>query len=124
MRRDAKTLVHDYIDQVLNRRDVDALPTYVNYDPLQKAAVGILTGSHDLKIEIEHLVAEGDIVAARVRGSGTHTGVWRQMEPTGRQWRAAGNHFFRVEDDRIVQSWLSWDWLSIMDQLGTGTKIS
>lgn len=119
MSRDPKDLVREYVEVVLNGHDLAALDRYVDSERLHKAAVGIVSANPDLRITVEHLIAEGDLVAGRFMGEGTHTGTpWRKIPASGKPWHASCNLFFQIEGDRIVESWINWDWLSITQQLG------
>jgi predicted ester cyclase len=40
------------------------------------------------------------------------------VTPTGRRWAATCSAFYRVVDERIVDSWMNWDLLGILEQLG------
>jgi predicted ester cyclase len=45
------------------------------------------------QITITDLIAEGDKVVARLATSGGHTGEWRGIPPTGKQWTNTGVYF-------------------------------
>jgi predicted ester cyclase len=64
------------------------------------------------------VVANGELVAVNLIGRGTHQGTFQGVPPTGRRWAATCSAFYRVEDGRIVDSWLNWDVLGILDQVG------
>ncbi len=72
----------------------------------------------DLRMEIDELVTEGDIVAALMTFTGTHMGPWAGAEPTGRQIRMAMTLFFRFEDGTLVEIWELDDQLGFRRQLG------
>jgi len=73
---------------------------------------------HDLYFTIEDIVAEGDIVATRWTGGGTHKGDWAGIPPTGKQVTVTGIGFFRMADAKIVEDWTHVDMLGLMQQLG------
>ncbi len=72
----------------------------------------------DLQLTVEDLLAEGDRVAARVRGRGTHQGELMGIAPTGRSFEASGITIIRLEDGRIAEEWEQIDMLGILQQLG------
>jgi steroid delta-isomerase-like uncharacterized protein len=72
----------------------------------------------DVRLEVEALVAEGDLVAARWTMSATHTGVWGEVAPTGRKVRFVGVNFFRIADGQIAEIWNVRDDLGLREQLG------
>lgn len=72
----------------------------------------------DLRMEIHELVAEGDLVAARLTLSGTHQGPWAGVAPTGRRVTMSLMMLFRFEGGRLVEFWESDDQLGLRRQLG------
>jgi predicted ester cyclase len=81
----------------------------------------------DWKMEILDLVAEGDVVVARCRVSGTHKGVGKRpvngallmgAEPTGRRFEVQHIHWYRVRDGKITDHFTNRDDLGMTQQLG------
>ena len=73
----------------------------------------------DVQALVEAVVAEDDLLAVRIRYTGTHLGVLRGVAPTGRvlSWEAMT---FRRFDNvgRVVERWIIGDDLSLLRQLG------
>lgn len=65
----------------------------------------------------EAMIAEGDTVAVRYTVSGTHTGEYRDVEPTGHEVRWTGMVMYRIEDGEIAEIWLEEDRLGLLEQL-------
>lgn len=65
----------------------------------------------------EAMIAEGDTVSVRYTVSGTHTGEYRDVEPTGHTVEWTGMAMYRIEDDRIAEVWLEEDRLGLLEQL-------
>lgn len=72
----------------------------------------------DVTIEIEDLVAEGDIVAVRWSASGTHQGDGLGFPATGKQVQFSGMTFVRVADGKLAEGWNNFDQLGMFHQLG------
>src|SRR5262245_52251721 len=72
----------------------------------------------DLKITIEDMVAEGDVVASRYTATGTDTVGYMGMPPTGKSIRTAAIQIFRFENGKIAESWAARDDLGTLQQLG------
>ena len=66
----------------------------------------------------EELIAEGDKVAERWTGRGTHHGEFQGIPPTGKQVAVPGVVFYRIRDGKIVEFRGSFDMLSMLQQLG------
>jgi steroid delta-isomerase-like uncharacterized protein len=75
-------------------------------------------GFPDLKVVIDQIIAEGDVVSIRSHVTGTHLGTYRGIPPTGRTIEQSQLHMFRVADGQIDESWQEIDGLGIMQQLG------
>jgi len=72
----------------------------------------------DYEERLEHLVAEGDFVAWRSVGSGTQSGAFGPLPPTGRRMSIVIIGMHRFERGKIAETWTSWDNLTVLRQLG------
>jgi steroid delta-isomerase-like uncharacterized protein len=72
----------------------------------------------DLHFTIEDQVAEGDTVVSRWIASGTHKGELMGIPPTGRQASVTGITIHRMVNGKIVEDWVNFDTLGMMQQLG------
>ena len=72
----------------------------------------------DARIMVEQQLAEGDLVATRWSGRGTHEGELMGIEPTGRQVTVSGLTISRLEGGKIVEEFQNWDTFGMMQQLG------
>jgi steroid delta-isomerase-like uncharacterized protein len=74
---------------------------------------------------VEEMVAEGDTVAARWSVRGTHQGEFQGMAPTGKPIHVTGITIHHCADGRIHESWVMFDSMTLLHQLGavpaTGT---
>jgi len=127
-----KKIVHRY-QEIYNRNDLDALSEVVPEDLLipkmmpgiptgiegAKAAHRImLAGFPDYQTIIDDLLAEGDKVAARITMSGTNTGSFMGIPPTGKRISFTGIYIARVANGKIVEHWGEEDSVSLLQQLG------
>jgi steroid delta-isomerase-like uncharacterized protein len=69
------------------------------------------------RITVEQQLAEGDLVATRWSGRGTHEGELMGIEPTGKQVTVSGLTISRLEGGKIVEEFLNWDTFGMMQQL-------
>jgi serine phosphatase RsbU (regulator of sigma subunit) len=71
----------------------------------------------DLRLIIEEQLAEADKVVSRGTIRGTHHREFRGMAPTGEEMEIPGMAIFRFsEEGKVVESWDSYDQLSLMRQ--------
>lgn len=72
----------------------------------------------DAHMEIEHIIAEGDLVAFHWIATGTHEGELMGIEPTGNEVEVVGFEIDRIEDGKIAEGWALYDVFGMMQQLG------
>lgn len=80
------------------------------------------TGFPDLIVLIDGEVIEhGDLVVTRWRVRGTNTGEAFGQPPTGRPLEISGVNVLRFDRSaRVVEEWLGYDTLGIIQQTGLG----
>ncbi len=71
----------------------------------------------EIRVTVEEMVAAGELVAVRWTARGRNTGDLLGLPPTGRETVTTGIDFLRVTDGRITEGWVSWDTLSLIEQL-------
>ncbi len=127
-----KKIVRRY-QEALNNNNLDALDEVVAADistpdilsgfpPGLAGAKAVhkmsVAGMPDLHTTIEVLVAEGDKVAARITMTGTHTGEFFGIPPTGRRVKFTGIYIVRIANGKIVEHRGVEDGVGLMQQLG------
>lgn len=133
MSEDNKATLRRFMDEVFQKGNVSAVDElvadeFVDHSPMPGTAAGkagIKDVSHayrgafpDLQITIDDIIAEGDMVAMRISGTGTHQGALMGIAPTGRKVNMTEQHFVRFAHGRIVEHWGVEDTLGMMQQLG------
>jgi len=114
--------VEAMIDELL---DVDV----VEHEPLPpgvppgrerlKVFIGMMLRAFpDLQFEVGAMIAEGDLVAARVTLTGTHEGEFMGIASTGKSIAVDVMDFLRVENGKLVEHWGVTDQMGMMQQLG------
>lgn len=76
------------------------------------------TAFPDLRFELETLISERDLVAARWHATGAHQGSLGDIGPTGQRVMMRGMDFYRIEGGRIAEHWDVTDQLGLLTQLG------
>lgn len=72
----------------------------------------------DISFDVEAVVAEGDTVAVRWRSTQTQTGPYLGVKPFGTRVSMVALQMFRFEDGKIAETWIMFDPLNVMQQLG------
>lgn len=111
-------VVRQYLDEVLSGGRPAALDGLVAAADLRQRAASLRRAFPDLTMTVRRIIEEGEMVGVHVTGRGTHLGVFQGVPPTGRTWSAGCTALYRVVDGRIVDAWVTWDLLAILEQLG------
>ena len=133
------TILHVWFEQVWNLGQEDAIDRLMAKDAIvhdagpeavigPEAVVGpdafkpffrkIRAAFPDIRIMVEQVVAEGDLIVARCAVTGTHTGDGVIDPPTRKEVRFTGMCMARVKDGLLVEGWNNFDFLSMYQQLG------
>jgi predicted ester cyclase len=72
----------------------------------------------DLAITVNDIIVDGDRVGVRAAMTGTHTGEWCGVPPTGRAFTITLHEFHRIEGGRLTHTWHLEDWFGWLNQIG------
>lgn len=118
---------------IMSGGDLDELdelmaPGFIDHDPEPDQAPGaegvkeafrrMRSGFPDMKLTPEAIYTDGDTVIARVRVTGTHSGEYFGIPPTGKSIDITGIDIVRLEEGKAVERWGVFDALNLMQQLG------
>lgn len=80
--------------------------------------VGLKQAIPDVAIKVHEVIADGDRIGVRAEITGTHTGAWFGVAPTGRTFTVALHEFHRIEDGRLTHTFHLEDWFGWLNQVG------
>jgi len=132
---DNKSVLRRYLE-LMTRGPIEELPSIVaenvtGYDGNDRVAglAAIVShardaqaGCQDLRVEVEHMIEEGEWVAFFGVTSGRQTGALFGMTRSDREFRVQGMAMARVRDGKIAEIRTGWDTLSFAQQLGAMTS--
>ena len=128
--QDNNALVLRFVDEIWSKGNLAAAdelmtPDVVIHQPAVGGIAGLKAFNTTLRAAFpdwlstpEELIAEGDRVAERWTGRGTHRGAFQGILATGTQVVVPGVVFYRLRDGKIVEFRGSFDMLSMLRQLG------
>lgn len=109
----------DYVCHFPEGKSLDGRPIFLEFLTL------FLDAFPGMQFTVEAAVAEGDRVAVRWVGVGTHGGAFRAFDPqspgippTGRSVRFVANDIYRLADGKIVEEWNSLTDADVKFQIG------
>jgi steroid delta-isomerase-like uncharacterized protein len=130
-----KAVIRRWIE-AYNERDLEAeadvlAPGYVAHVPGAPGPLGLegleawrqftapfTEAFPDLRLTVEDIMAEGEMVAARVAFHGTHRGEFQGIPPTGKEVAFSSIEIDRMVDGKVAEHWFEMDLLGLMRQLG------
>ena len=129
-----KQLVEDFISALFTDGDLTAVdryldPDFVNHDPplpgspdgaagMRQAAEVFRKAFPDWRSDLQHIIAEDDLVAEHFVAHGTHRGSVMGETPTGQEVALRGVNIFRIAGGKITERWGRLDDLGLLQQLG------
>ena len=88
-------------------------------DPILRARTRVYRIAFpDLTAKLHHLSVDGEWVAVHAIGRAHHAAAFQGCPATGRVWSAGCTAIFQVAQNRVINGWVTWDQLSILEQLG------
>ena len=128
-----KQLMHRWFEEVWNKGRADAIDEMASPSCLVHGLGEPMRGPAgfkpfhsafrdafpDLQVTIDHVICEGDMVAARWTASGTHRGNGLGFPATNKPMRVTGMTFACYDDNgQLCEGWNSFDQLGMLQQLG------
>ena len=133
MSEENKALFRRFMDEVVSKRNVDAIDDfmsadYIEHNPppgMEPGAAGMkqmmgmfFSAFPDLNTTVEQLVAEGDKVVGMMTTTGTHRGEFMGIPPSGKKVSFTEFHMVRIINGKAVEHWGLSDDMAMMQQLG------
>jgi steroid delta-isomerase-like uncharacterized protein len=133
-----KQLVEEFISALFTNGDPTAVdryldPEFINHDPplpgspdgpegMRQAAERFRQAFPDWRSDVQHMIAEDDLLVEHFIAQGTHRGSVMGEVPTGQHVVLRGINIFRIVDGKIVERWGRLDDLGLMQQLGVAPQ--
>ncbi|MFL5761947.1 MAG: ester cyclase [Thermomicrobiales bacterium] len=130
-----KALARRWYDEVASQGNLDVIdelfaPDHVNHQagaapgegsgPAgQKQLVTAFRGAFpDLSVSVEDTVGQGDRVLVRYVFTGTQTGAYNGIPPTGKRVEVTGMAIWRFANGKAAETWVIFDIFGLLQQLG------
>jgi len=133
MSEENKAIVRRLIEEVWTKGNLSVADElfsedYTHHDPStldfgkgpegeKKRATLYRTAFPDLQFTIEEMISEGQTAVCRWSSTGTHQGPLNVISPTGKKVRVSGMTFIRLAGGKIIEGWVNWDALSLLQEL-------
>lgn len=130
-RDETAEVARQYLD-VWNTKDLNQFDDYANHDVVHHWGQGVDTiGLEDLKastdaffvafpdveMTFDDVIVEGNMVVIRWTLTGTQTGPFFGIEPTGNAAEWTGINIYRIECGKVAESWGEADGVGLRQQI-------
>jgi steroid delta-isomerase-like uncharacterized protein len=118
---DNKEFVRRYLDAISGKeKPATLVDQYIAAaDPALKQHIAYAEAAFPCyEMIVEDMLADKDEVAVRFTMRATHTGDYMGIPATGKQVAVPGIIIYRVADGKIVEHWMQFDAMSMLQQLG------
>jgi predicted ester cyclase len=75
----------------------------------------------DLHFSLDDMIAERDEVVVHWTAHGTHEGQLLGVVATRKAASVGGTSIYRIKNQRIVEQFVDWNLLTLLEQLGAAT---
>lgn len=115
-----KAFVRRYLEALSGKpKPAELVNEFVDEQPMKDHIAAAEAGFPSYELLAEKMIAEDDLVAVIGRFSGTHTGTFMGIPPTGKSFSNVPIHItYKVENGKIVDHWMLFDTADLMQQLG------
>jgi len=114
--------VERFVDEVLNGTRAASATELVGSEPLRHRVAALRSAFPDLHVEINRILSEGQLTAVHLIATGTHLGTFHGAAPSGQRWSSTCTAIFEIGEHGIVDFWLNWDTLDMLEQLRIVTR--
>jgi predicted ester cyclase len=119
-----KALVKSFVEEVFNKHDLSSIEKYLTEqgsEGFKQFLSEFFTAFPDIHANIEHVVAENDLVVVFLNFTGTHKGEYQERPSTNKQITTRSADLYRIENEKIVEHWDVVDQLNLLQQTGAIT---
>jgi predicted ester cyclase len=128
-----KAVARRFYEEIFNKQNVNAIdelcvPDFIDHSAMPGQSPGIkgmkesfamyLKAFPDIRMTIDEMLAERDLVAVRFSGEATHKGELFGTPATGKKIKFNGMDFVRFRDGKAVEAWHQGDDAIAMMQIG------
>lgn len=133
MSEENKAIIRRIYDEFINQGNIETFDELVSSDVIEHEEMGdfspgaegvkqffamLRSAFPDLRATIEDLIVEGDKVVARGIWSGSQTGDFMGVPPSGNSVTFGVIDIFRIAKGKVTEHWGQTDNLGLMQQIG------
>ncbi|WP_083423329.1 ester cyclase [Stigmatella aurantiaca] len=128
----AREFYQQYLDTLYHERRLSEFPRFfheslvvhppfpgeLSFAGVRGATQMLVEGFSDFRVTPGPFLYADNMIAARLTVTGTHTGPYMGIPPTGKKIQAIAHTHYRLHEGKIAELWDCTDALSLLQQLG------
>ncbi len=108
----------NYVHHLDSQIGHDSTPQQSDLEEFKEELAKYHAAFTDVHVTSKVQVAEDNMVATRVELSAIHSGSYLGEQPTGKTITYDSVEFTRIEDGKVVETWVTWDKYAFFQQIG------
>ena len=117
--KENKELIRKYLELASGKpKPLELLQKYTTDQALIDRALASEIAFPLYRIDVDEMIAEGNLVSIRGRWKGMNAGPFMGHAPTGREVDVPVFVTYRVAGDKIIDHWMTFDTELLLQQLG------
>jgi predicted ester cyclase len=122
-----KDIIESFVEDIFNKHDLSAIEKYfAKENPsigegsagFKQSLIDLFRAFPDIHANIEHIVAENDLVVVFLNFTGTHKGEFHGLQPTNKSVNIRSADLYRMVNELIAEHWDVVDQLDLLHQTG------
>ena len=112
------SLFDELLSPEIVRHTVDIYEDIIGIEAFKEYVTSMRTSFPDFNATLDELIIKGDNIVARWTVTGTNTGPFNEMPPTGKKVKYSGVNISHVIDGKLIEEWVYFNQAAFLTQLG------
>ena len=112
------SLCDEILSPEIVRHTVDVYEDIIGIEAFKEYVIRQRTSFPDFNATIDELIIKGDNTVGRWTVTGTNTGPFGDMPPTGKKIKYSGVNVSHVVDGKIIEEWVYFNQAALLTKLG------
>ena len=100
------------------RHTVDRQEDIIGIEAFNEYVTSFRTGFPDINVTLDELIIKGDKLVGRWTFTGTNTGPFGELPPTGKKVKFSGVEVGHWADGKVIEQWQFYNQAAVLTQLG------
>ena len=112
------SLCDEILSPEIVRHTVDIYEDIIGIEAFKEHVTLQWTTFSDFNVTLDELIIKGDNMVGRWTVTGTNTGPYGELPPTGKKVKFSGVEVSHIVDGKVVEHWVYYNQAAVFTQLG------